>query len=164
MSATFLSAPEVEQIAREVIQSTIEHDHLREARILYLFREGTWANKGKTTLGTAKRPTAIEGFLASAPAGEQYQFIITINRGAWGLLTPAQRKALVDHELCHCSRKEGQWITVGHDTEEFASVIRRHGLWEEGVRAVGEAVNQLTIDSLDLSAGPRREDEVRQVS
>jgi hypothetical protein len=45
------------------------------------------------------------------------------------------RRALVDHELTHCGQKvNGGWYVVGHDLEDFAAVVRRHGLWNENVK------------------------------
>lgn len=120
MSATFVPAPEVEAIAREIIAHQVEHDHLRGARILYLFRRGTWTSKGKVVFGRAKKLTgellyvarqllihqigagrAVEGADYADENGDlQYDFALEINRDYWPKLTDLQRRAIVDHELC----------------------------------------------------------------
>ena len=34
---------------------------------------------------------------------------------------------------------EGDWTIVGHDLEEFAAVVARHGLWRREVEAFCQA-------------------------
>lgn len=68
----------------------------------------------------------------------------------WNLLTDSQRRALVDHELCHCGVKdpgadEPEWTLRAHDIEEFKAVIERHGFWKSDVREFSEAAHQLKL-------------------
>lgn len=173
MSATFELAPEVERIAREIIAAQVEHEHLRGARILYLFRRGTWTSRGKTIVGRAKKLTgellyvarqllihqigagrAVEGADYADENGDlQYDFALEINRDFWPKLTDLQRRAIIDHELCHFHRDEkGNWFITGHDVEGFGSNIRRYGLYMEDLAAFGKAVrqapDQLTLEDL----------------
>lgn len=90
-------------------------------------------------------------------------FIIVINHDAWHNLLPDAKAALVDHELCHIARKArtvldpetktlvnrwaeaedpDSWSIREHDVEEFADIIRRHGLWETGVERFAEAIRE----------------------
>lgn len=175
MPATFELAPEVERIAGEIIASEIEHEHLRQARILYLFRRGAWTSKGKTVYGKAKKVTGELAFVAqqllARQIGEQiekgeppaftgssrplqYDFVLEINRETWPNLTDLQRKAIIDHELCHCLiDTKGKTSITGHDVEDFGSVIRRYGLYMQDLKAFGKAVrqapDQMTLDDLD---------------
>lgn len=153
MAATFTEAPEVQEIATRLISEVSEHGHLAEAKIAYLFREAkTWRSKGKVTLGRAKKLAGDTRFLA-----RDVDFTITINAEIWRDLTPAQRVALVDHELSHCgyeydAKGRRKWTIEDHDVNEFSGVIRRHGLWMEDVKAFAKAVRevqqQLDIDDL----------------
>lgn len=143
----FVNAPDVEKIARALIGKY--HSHLVEARIKYLFRRGAWKSKGDNVIGKAYMASERDRYLHG------YDFLIVMNHEYWPMLTPPQREAAVDHELCHCSRGmdtgDGYptWETRGHTVEEFTEIIRRHGLWREDVRqfieAGVEATRQLTI-------------------
>lgn len=134
-------AAEVEEIARRLIPE--HHKHLAAARIAYVFAESLPSRHGKTPMATAKKAPEAQTLLHG------FDFVVTVNYQAWMLLTPAQREALVDHELSHLGLKEdgSGWTIWAHDVEEFAAVIKRHGLWTEGARLFGEAAaEQLEFD------------------
>lgn len=125
--AEWRRAPEVEEIARQLIGKY--HTHLAEARILYLFREGKWSSQDRTTWGKAVKVSDRDRYIHG------YDFLVIINEEVWHELDEPAREALVDHELSHCGQKEnGTWCVWGHDLEDFAAVVRRHGLWNENVR------------------------------
>lgn len=92
----FEDAPEVREIAKDLINT--HHSHLYEAKILFLFRNGTWKVNRKTRYGTAEKCSSKVKFLTG------YDFIITINGEIWPYLDQRAKAALVDHELCHCAR------------------------------------------------------------
>ena len=61
-----------------------------------------------------------------------------------------QHIALVDHELCHLLLDdEGRVTSRAQDDEEFAAVIKRHGLWNRDLVTFRENCGQL-----NLFAGP----------
>jgi hypothetical protein len=159
----FKPAPEVKEIAEELIDKY--HPHLRDAKhvIGYYFRDGAsdWA-------GRAKKCTAFERHVTG------FMLFMFINEQAWYMLTEEQQRALVDHELCHYSRKQGEvidpktkqvkidwlnpadpdsWSIRDHDVEEFSDVIRRHGLWETGIESFAAAVryadHQMTFEDVE---------------
>lgn len=137
----FSDAPEVEMQARKLIAE--HHKHLAAAKIRYLFREGSWIVQGAERWGTAEKCSAKIKHMTG------HDFIITINEDVWKLLEPSQRKAVVDHELSHCGSGDNGWCFWPHDLEDFVSVVRRNGLWQEGVKkyaeAAVEASRQLTL-------------------
>lgn len=142
----FADAPDVERIAHKLI--TEHHKHLADARIKYLGREGAWSVGGKIRWGSAEKCSAKHRHLTG------YDFIIVVNIDVWEELDEKQQLALVDHELSHCGIGDNGLCIWSHDVEDFASVVRRHGLWQEGVRkyaeAAVEASRQLTIfDTLE---------------
>jgi predicted SprT family Zn-dependent metalloprotease len=159
----FKEATEVREIAEELIDKY--HPHLKDAKdvIGYYFREGSsdWAGK-------AKKCTAFERYVTGK------MLFVFINAEAWNAMKHEQRVALVDHELCHFSRKSfkdidpetKEWITIyedknesdswsirEHDVEEFSDVIKRHGLWDTGIEkfaaAVREADYQMSLDDIE---------------
>lgn len=172
MPAEFRLAPEVEAIARDIISKNTKHDHLRGARILYLFRSGTWMSKGKVVFGQAKKLTGELLFVARQllihQIGEgkepdntfadengdiQYDFAVEINRNFWPKLNDLQRRAIIDHELCHCIREQDTWKISGHDIEGiFGSNVREYGLYMEDLKVLGKVVraasDQLTLEDL----------------
>lgn len=122
----FLPAPEVEEIARQLIAK--HHPHLVEAKIGYLFRTGPWVTKGQQKYGHAHKPGPRDRQLTGL------DFVVVIGRESWDRFTPEQRMAAVDHELAHCGcedRKDGSraWVIWPHDLEEFTAIVKRHGLW-----------------------------------
>lgn len=162
MPAEFAKAPEVESIAQQLIRECPDHQHLVEARILYLFRYGTWSKGGDTVLGKAQRLTGLSGYLAKQMllravdvSGEDaaFDFVIMINGDRWEYLSPGHRAALVDHQLCHCIKTgdddEGRpiWAIANHDVEEFASVVRRHGIHDERLRGFAKVLKQVSIEA-----------------
>ncbi|MCL6557401.1 MAG: hypothetical protein K6U74_01120 [Firmicutes bacterium] len=120
MPAEFFDAPQVEESAKDLIGHY--HQHLASARIKYLFREGAWSKAGAATRVNA-RDKKLHG----------YDFLIVINKEFYEQMAPDARRALIDHELSHCGISEsGDWKIWKHDVEDFAAVIARHGVWNEG--------------------------------
>jgi len=132
-------APEVEKVAKKLIQK--HHPHLIEANIIYLFRRGTWTSRRKACFGNAEKANPKLKYLTDGT-----DFIITIHYETWQMLPPSAREALVDHQLCHCSRgdddKHGNptWYIEPHTVEDFAAIIRRHGLWAEDLKMIVRAL------------------------
>jgi hypothetical protein len=137
--AEWTDAPVVEMMARQLIGK--HHGHLAEARIKYLFRLGKWSSQDKTTWAKAYKVSERDNFLTG------YDFYIVVNKDVWNELDRDTREALIDHELSHCGQKEdGGWCMWGHDVEDFAAIVRRHGLWNESVRKYLQAAERREKD------------------
>lgn len=136
-------------IAQELIAEV--HTHLQEANILYLFTDKRRTKDNRVILGTAKRAGKMERFLSGESVDGEVDFILLFDKNEWELMPEAKKRAVVDHELCHCARgkddKDGDptWTTRGHDVEEFAEVIERHGLYKYDVKKFGDVVRQLPL-------------------
>lgn len=147
MAVTYSPAPEAEAIARELIADY--HPHLETQRVDLIFRSEAAKKHGKFQLGAARKVSGLPAYLDHAasqraqgrlgrhvgpPLGCEDFFVIELAQPEWEHLTPAQRRALVDHELCHLGVDEdGNSSIVSHDVEEFGAVLERHGLWEPDV-------------------------------
>lgn len=144
MAAEFYEASEeLETIARELIQD--HHSHLVEARIKYLFRTGNWEVKKRETWGQAKKVGKEVNYLTG------YDFIVTIHRDVWEQLEGKEKRALLDHELQHCSAGSDDagnkiWYIQGHDVEDFYAIIKRHGLWSKSLRKMDSLLKQTELD------------------
>ncbi|WP_371366262.1 hypothetical protein SRRS_07000 [Sporomusa rhizae] len=152
MAAEFYDASEdLEALAREIIQE--HHSHLVEADIKYLFRTGNWEVKKRDTWGQAKKVGKEVNFLTG------YNFIITVHRDVWEQLSLNDKRALLDHELQHCSAGTDDagnkvWYIQGHDVEDFHAIIRRHGLWSPALRKMEGLLNQTELDLESEDADP----------
>lgn len=129
MAVEWSEAPRyIIDIAQRLIEQ--HHPELLTARIAFIMRSEAPRSNGKLTLGKASKVSPM------AQVHIDFDYIIWIARDTYLRLSGAQQEALIDHELCHL-----QWIQVdeggiaklrGHDVEEFAEIIARHGYWWPG--------------------------------
>lgn len=154
-------APDVRDIAQDLIVNY--HQHLMNVRVEYLFMDKTPVSKGKATWGRMRKVTGLSAFLSTIPhedklMGFNYDivdggdicnqpfFVMEVSAEIWGQLDDKQRRALVDHELSHCWRDEDdQLVLLSHDIEEFAGVIKRHGLWRPDLEMFMEKSGQMAL-------------------
>lgn len=153
MKATFYFAKEVRHIALKLISE--HHRHLINVKIEYLFSSKEMKSKGKIVLGSMRKISSLNAFLAGEQAadGPGAFFCMVINAPAWDGLNEAQRVALVDHELCHAWVEEKEdgtpvYQILAHDVEDFSSVILRHGLWTEDLVQFNDVMVQAAQKSL----------------
>lgn len=163
--AMYMPAPEVADIAADLIDTVDRHSDLEHVRIDYVFIDEAPTSKGRIVLGRARKVTGLNALLAGSAHqgrtdGMQQPdpfFVVEIAHDYWTqVLTGAQQRALVDHELCHCDVEEhedpmraGEWklSIVGHDVEEFSCVVQRHGLWDVGLTRLGQVMSeQLSLE------------------
>lgn len=137
------------------------HPHLKQAGIYLAWRKGWKASKDNhLILGTAQRASDLSRELA------EHDFVICLNAEAWATFDAERRRALVDHELCHCTRdldKNGVqktdergrlcWRMREHDIEEFTEIINRHGFYKKDLQAFAEAVLEAATNEPDLFGG-----------
>jgi hypothetical protein len=125
------------------------HAHLSEARIALVWAKGVKEDKdGKLTLGEARKASDLSREFSD------HDLVILLNQDAWLDLTPAQREALVDHELMHfaVAKKEGSPVRDErgrlcyrlrqHDVEEFRDIVARHGLYKGDLESFAAACAQ----------------------
>lgn len=156
-------AADVANMAKKIINEF--HPQLEETPIVFFFEDKGKRKGGKNVLGYARLLTESDrSFLAALQASGSLElddscslpmilidcepkkdgefrlfpegFAITIHLEAWCKLLASQKKALVDHELCHCfmefdENNEPKLSMRGHDIEEFADIVARHGLWKQ---------------------------------
>lgn len=168
MAAQYSNAPEVAQVAKDLISQ--HHPHLslvgadgKGVRIEYYFTDTAPKSGGKEVIGKARKITSLAAFMAggddeaSLDAGDPF-FAIVIHRPSWLVMDADRRRALVDHELCHLGVTVDdedllKLSIIAHDVEEFRAVIERHGLWSYDVRQFSEAVAAQLPLRFDLDGG-----------
>src|SRR5437588_328871 len=155
----YMVSDEVRKVAEPLIKNY--HPHLNGLDIVYLFQnkrdKATGAavipkSKGKALLGKAQLVTGLNAFLVSGATrtdGDEIEpfFVLLITKPAWDKMKPAQRQALVDHELCHMGidDESARPVILPHDLQEFNAVVRRHGLWSEDVEQCFKAAKQIPL-------------------
>lgn len=164
MSAKYRHAPEVEAIANELLTTVDDHLHLYEndVRIVYLFIDKAPQSGGRVILGRARRIGGLNAVLADLDAFTDLElceeprpfFVIEISFDIWEGLSIPRRRALVDHELMHCKTGHDdkgnlKLSTRPHDFEEFAAILRRHGLWTAAAERMGAAVVEQLALAID---------------
>ena len=125
MPTTYIPADdETLALAIQIIEE--HHPRLLEARIALVFREGDAPlTNGKEILGQASLVNSKMKVIAK----EDFDFFIWLAGDWWHNARDNQRKALLDHELCHCTGQPYAWKMRSHDVEEFACILERHGPW-----------------------------------
>jgi len=123
---TYRPAVEAEELVRQVIDSY--HPHLKEAKIIYLFRSGKWRVRNRTVRGKA--------LIASQPwryiCGND--LVLILNEPLYLSASAEGKLALIDHELSHFNPpvfdKNGDpvWTLRDHDVREFSDVVKRHNI------------------------------------
>lgn len=155
----FEEAPEVEKIAKELIDKYHQHLIDFQVKLRYLFISKTPKSKGKEVWGTCRKISGLNAYLEGGEKDDEPFFVITISRDVWDILPQEKRVALVDHELCHAWAEVKQaeeeadadvdaeieqdnpvkLSVKPHDLEEFACIVRRHGLWRQDIEEFVEA-------------------------
>lgn len=155
--ARYFEAPEVAEMAEDLINKYHQHLIDYSVRIRYVFVDKTPNSKGKEVWGTCRKVSGLNAYLEGEnPDGDPF-FVITISKDIWDILPVDKKTALIDHELCHAWAEVKQQkdesdgdsdmetdnpvkLTVKpHDLEEFSCIVRRHGLWREDIEEFVEA-------------------------
>lgn len=145
-------------IAAELIKSVPAHADLADVRIEYVFIDKAPVSRGRLVLGRARKVSGLAAFLATPSRSEvsvepSPLFVIEISEDMWVDMDDARRRALVDHELTHCrvdfDTDTPKLSIRGHDFEEFAAIIRRHGLWSSASQSIGAAVAEQLALAID---------------
>lgn len=150
-----LIAPESEAgermypLMEEIINE--HHEDIRDARIALAWCTSWNTDKdGRLTLGKCKKASDLDRELAP------FDFVIMLLRSFWedGDVTDAQRKALLDHELCHAAvahdpetgeplydERDRQVFRIRkHDIEEFGCIVQRHGLYKRDLERFAQSI------------------------
>ena len=144
------------------------HRDIAEACIGIAWRENLEADKdGHIILGKCVKASDLQRELA------EYDFVILLNHDSWDDFSDEQKRALIDHELCHAApsmdednamkrdeRGRPVWRTRKHDIEEFQSVVEHHGCYKKDLERFAEGMarkrqtpllDQLTADAEQCS-------------
>lgn len=124
------------------------HGHLEQAKIGLAWRSG-WRSDtdGHMKLGQCRKSSDLDREMY-----EGFDFVILLNEEAWPTLNGEQKRALIDHELCHAAlsmdangepkfndRDRLCCRIKKHDVEEFRCIVERHGLYTQDLAEIATA-------------------------
>lgn len=150
----YRSAIDAERIGQKLIAE--HHTRLEGIRVDFVFRDKASKSNGKIVLGKARKVSGLNAFLANDD-GHDF-FVIEIAEDEWEQMPPSKRRALVDHELCHCTidfDEDKGVVTLGikgHDVEAFVEEIERNGLWKDDLAEFAKAAKEQLELSLEEDA------------
>ena len=128
------------------------HDELRDAKIALAWNTA-WKPDvdGRVTLGKCKKASDLDRELAA------YDFVIILRQEFMTnpRVTDHQRRALIDHELCHATvayddngepkldaRMRKVYRIRKHDIEEFADIVERYGCYKRDLELFAAALRR----------------------
>ena len=149
MTTKFTRLSSVTDLGKEVIREW--HPHLIDVKVDFVLRDTVpmmGGKGGKEIWGRAKKITGLNAFL-NDPDDDGEFFLIEISGPVWERLSHDERKALLDHELCHCviavdeddPEAEVKLKLKTHDLEEFREIVTRHGLWRPDIEAMATVID-----------------------
>ncbi len=133
---------ELLRIAQEVIDAW--HPELKRARIGFVFKSEAGTHKGHMVLAD------VGAIPARMKIHLELDYIVSVAFDVWNRFDDKKRRALLDHEFCHCYRNSntGEWTTRDHDVQEFVEVVQRHGLWTNSLTEMDQAIRQAPLPGL----------------
>lgn len=151
MPKTFSHSETIQRIAQGLIPN--HHPELATARIMYVFVDKGASKGGRELFGKAQK---LSGFVEWAV---EHDFLITVAEDRWRELTAEQQLAVVDHLLESCTGEEEEgsgemkWKVREPEIQEYASILDRHGAWNEGLQAFVEVAKAINIDAIVQQEG-----------
>jgi len=142
--------PEILSIAWDLINR--HHDHLREARIGFIFRDEAQQSKGRTVFVSVRKPPLwLEAFDASF----EYDFIIEIAENIYAELKGERREALIDYALCHCGMGKNGWVIIAPDIEGYKGNVDRYGFWNSELLKAADTFRNAQMRLPNIEMGTR---------
>lgn len=144
--------------AGEEVQDTVKtligeaHPHLADIcdDIICIFKEKASRKGGQPTLGKTSKAPALISLLGE----RDYQFVIELAADTWNELDEAQKKALLDHQLCFIGGEEDEksgemkYHITSPDISYFSSEVERNGHWRPDL---SEKEDEESAESENLS-------------
>ena len=160
----FLPAPELKEwafasfIHEGALLQNPDHDHLKDAEILFVWSSIAFKRGGNPVVGTAQmgqqqgtlgKRELVESVYRAWYGGDLPDFVITICAPYAAEAKPVAQCALVEHELYHCAQALDEcgnpkftdknwpaWKIRGHDVEEFVGIAARYGAYSPELQAL----------------------------
>jgi hypothetical protein len=144
MPKEYVSAESVETVAQGILPTF--HAELVEARIRYYFVSEHAMKGGRPVYGKARKMSGAMRYLVD------YDFVVEIAMDLWNDLDGPQRTAVVDHLLEYCTGEadeesgEMKYTMREPDVKEFATILTRHGAWNDTLVGLVQIAQRINID------------------
>jgi hypothetical protein len=129
------------------------HQDVLDAQFALAWHTG-WKpdDDGHLILGQCRKSSDLDREIHNAAA---YDFIILLNQNFYDdpLVSDVQRRAVLDHELCHAGvrvdddgapiideRGRVSYRIRKHDLEEFSDIVERYGCWKRDIEAFAKSL------------------------
>lgn len=146
MPAAYSPAESVQAVAQSLMATY--HPELATARIAYMFIDRVPKKGGRELYGKAVKVSGRWENLT------ELDFCIEVSMPKWNELSNEQRAALVDHLLERCSGEEDEedgsyhWSLREPDVQEFSTILKRHGIWNETLTGFVQVAQALDLASI----------------
>ena len=148
MPRIYDNADAVEAIAKAIIPTY--HPELATARIRYVYCDKAGSKGGKPVNGKVRKISGVLEFLLDT------DFVMEIALDRWNEMTPEQRQALIDHMLERCWGEEDEedagaemkWTLREPDVQEFSSILRRHGAWNDDLADFASVAKEIDLAAI----------------
>ena len=150
MPKLYSNAENVEAAAQQAIP--MFHPHLATARISYVYVDKAGMKNGRPVLGKVRKVSGVLEHLL------EKDFLIEVALDTWNDLADTQRQALVDHLLERCFGEEDEktgemkWSTREPDVQEFSTILRRHGAWNDDLAGFVSVAKTVNVDEMVADA------------
>lgn len=122
----------------DIAQDVLEKHHpflAKQARFGFAFLSEAPKRKGRKILAQVSLVPARTKFHLSL------DYLIWVAHDEWDKLGEVSRRAVLDHEFCHCAMNDNSdWTTRDHDIQEFTEIIERYGLWNSGLVRLSDVI------------------------
>lgn len=124
------------------------HPELANARIRFIFVDKASSKGGIPVLGKTRKVSGPLEYLL------ELDFLIEIAEDQWHELNNERRTALVDHLLERCTGEEDEksgemsWKIREPDVQEFSSILRRHGAWNDSLSGFVSVAHEIEVDTI----------------
>jgi len=162
MGKEYGMAESVEATALKLIPNF--HPELATARIKYIYVDKASQESGRPVMGKVRKVSGALQFLLDI------DFLIEVALDVYNDLQPDQKTALVDHLLERCFGEEDEksgemkWQVRKPDVQEFASILQRHGAWNEELDGFVSIAKNVRVEDLvnDVVTASIAEETVRE--
>jgi hypothetical protein len=144
MPKEYVDAESVQTMAQQILPTF--HAELAEADIRYYFVTEHSMKNGRPLYGKARKMSGSLHFLTG------HDFVIEVAMDLWNEMPDAQRRAVIDHLLEYCTGEEDEdsgemrYTMREPDVKEFATILRRHGAWNNDLVGLVQLARSLNID------------------
>lgn len=145
MPKDYVDAESVEALAKQILPTF--HAELVDAKIRYYFVSEHSMKSGRAITGKARKLSGAAQFLAGG-----YNFVIEVAMDLWNQMEEAERRATIDHLLEYCTGEadeesgEMNWTMREPDVKEFATILDRHGAYNDGLKGLVQVAHRINID------------------